>query len=48
MRLFPSGRELRRRQNRLLVRFFSVMGALAALFALLMLGRVVMERLPWA
>jgi ABC-type transporter Mla subunit MlaD len=47
MKLFLSGRELRRRQNRFLVLFFTVMGILAVLFALLMLGRVVMERLPW-
>jgi hypothetical protein len=48
MKLFVSGRELRRRQNRFLARFFVVMGILAVLFALLMLGRVVLERLPWA
>ena len=48
MKLFVSGRELRRRQNRFLARFFTVMGILALVFALLMLWRVVMERLPWA
>lgn len=48
MKLFLSGRELRRRQNRFLGRFFAVMGVLAVLFALLILARKVMERLPWA
>ena len=48
MKLFVSGRELRRRQNRFLGRFFTVMGILAVLFALLMLGLVAMERFPWA
>ena len=46
MTLFLSGRELRRRQNRFLARFFTVMGVLAVLFALLVLVRVVMERVP--
>ena len=47
MKLFPSGRELRRRQNRFLARFFTVMGVLAVLFALLVLLRLVIERVSW-
>ena len=47
MRLFPSQREVHRRERRFLRRFFAMMGAVAVLFALLILARLVMERLPW-
>jgi hypothetical protein len=46
MRLFPSQGERHRRERRFLRSFFLVMGVLAALFALLILVRVVMERVP--
>ena len=46
MRLFPSQRERHRRERRFLRTFFLVMGVVAALFALLILVRVVMERVP--
>ena len=46
MTLVPSQRERHRRERRFLRSFFLVMGVLAALFALLILVRVVMERVP--
>jgi hypothetical protein len=48
MRLFPSQRERHRRERRFLRRFFVWMGLLAVLFALVLLTRVLLERLPWA
>lgn len=40
MRVFPSQRAVQRRERRLLRRFFGVMGIVAALFAALLIARV--------
>ena len=40
MRVFPSGRGVRRRERRRLRQFFAVMGIVAALFAALLIARV--------
>jgi hypothetical protein len=47
MKVLPSKRDHRRRERRLLRRFFAAMGCLAVLFALLFLGRLALESLPW-
>ena len=48
MRLFYTHRESARRTNRTIRWFFAAMGILTVLFALFLLGRLVLEQLPWA